>query len=58
MTLWRVLTVGPTGLPLVVEVRAASEMLALQKVTYWKPTHTIARDASGNWLIERRPTAA
>lgn len=55
-TLWRILMKGPSGLPLTVELRAPNEAMALERATYYKPYHTVAQDAYGNPLVERRPT--
>lgn len=49
--LWRLLVVTPSGMPEVIEVRAASEQSAVDRVAHWRPEWTIRS-------VERRPGGA
>jgi hypothetical protein len=50
-TLWRIVALTPHGIPQIIEYRAASEQIAIDKFEHFKPEWTIQS-------IERRPTLA
>ena len=54
--LWRLFLLTPSHHLEVVELRAPSQQLAIEKAEYWKPYHTVALDPNGLPMIQRQAT--